>query len=109
MNEPLTIAAPADTDELKAFLPVQLRTYRRTLEEGIEWAEAMPIEHFRILRRGGRPIGGMNLIPMGQWFGGRAVAMTGIGSVGIDPAERATGAGTAFMRMVLEELHGSGV
>jgi predicted acetyltransferase len=109
MNEPLTIAAPADVDELKAFLPVQLRTYRRTLEEGLEWAEAMPIEHFRILRRGDRPIGGMNLIPMGQWFGGRAVAMTGIGSVGIDPAERATGAGTAFMRMVLEELHGSGV
>ena len=109
MSEQLTIAAPADVDELKAFLPVHLRTYRRSLEDAEAWADALPIDHFRILRRGGRPIGGMNLIPMGQWFGGRAVGMTGIGSVGIEPAERASGAGTAFMTMVLEELHGSGV
>jgi predicted acetyltransferase len=109
MNEQLTIAAPADLDELKAFLPVHLRTYRRTLEDAESWADALPIEHFRILKRGGRPIGGMNLIPMGQWFGGRAVPMAGIGSVGIDPAERASGAGTAFMRGVLEELHANGV
>jgi predicted acetyltransferase len=109
MSEKLTIAAPADVDELKAFLPVHLRTYRRSLEDAEAWADALPIEHFRILRRGGRPIGGMNLIPMGQWFGGRAVGMTGIGSVGIEPAERASGAGTAFMTMALEELHAGGV
>lgn len=109
MNEQLTVAPPADLDELKAFLPVHLRTYRRSLEEATTWAEALPLEHFRILRRGGRPIGGMNLIPMGQWFGGRVVPMTGIGSVGIEPAERASGGGTAFMRMVLEELHATGV
>ena len=109
MSDGLTVRAPSDLDELKAFLPVHLRTYRRTREEAEEWAGALPIEHFRIAYHGGRAIGGMNLIPMGQWFGGRAVPMTGIGSVGIEPAERASGAGTAFMRTVLEELHSSGV
>lgn len=109
MDERLTVGAPSDLDELKAFLPVHLRTYRRTPEEAERWAEALAPEDFRILRRGGRPIGGMNLIPMGQWFGGRALKMTGIGSVGIEPAERASGAGTTFMRTILEELHSSGM
>ncbi len=109
MSEPLSVVAPSDLDELKAFLPVHLRTYRRSPEDAVEWAEALPVEHFRILRRGDRAIGGMNLIPMGQWFGGCIVEMTGIGSVGIEPAERASGAGTSFMTMVLEELHASGV
>jgi predicted acetyltransferase len=46
---------------------------------------------------------------MGQWFGGRPVRMTGISAVGIEPAERARGSGTEFMRAVLEELRASDV
>lgn len=109
MTEPLLVAAPADVDEMKAFVPVHRRTYRMSAEDGDSWAENVTLSNVRIAKRGGRPIGGMTLRPMGQWFGGRPVRMTGISAVGIEPAERARGSGTEFMRAVVEELRTSGV
>lgn len=105
----ITVAPPADVDEFKAFLPVHRRTYLMSPEDGETWAGKVDLENFRIARRGDRMVGGMTLRPMGQWFGGRAVPMTGIAAVGIEPQERASGAGTQFMRLILEELHASGV
>jgi predicted acetyltransferase len=105
----ITVAAPADVDEFRAFLPVHRRTYLMSPEDGETWAGKVDLENFRIAKRGDRMIGGLTLRPMGQWFGGRAVPMTGIAAVGIEPQERASGAGTRFMRTILEELHASGV
>ena len=105
----ISISAPADVDEMKAFLPTHRRTYLMTPEDGDAWAEWVPLENFRIARRGDKPIGGMTLVPMGQWFGSQSVEMTGISSVGIAPEERASGGGTRFMTMILEELHAAGV
>jgi predicted acetyltransferase len=109
MSDQLTVAVPADVDEMKAYIPVHRRTYLMTPDEGDTWAEAVELPNVRIAKRGDRPVGGMTLRPMGQWFGGRAVPMTGISAVGIEPAERARGTGTAFMRAIVEELHASGV
>ena len=77
--------------------------------DGQEWGDWVLIENIRIAKRDGRPIGGMQLIPMGQWFVGRSVPMVGISAVGIEPQERARGSGTAFMSEVLRELHKQGV
>ena len=104
----ITVAPPADLEELKAFLPVHRRTYLIAAEDAESWLSRQ-IENVRIAKRGGKAIGGMTLVPMGQWFGGRSVPMTGISSVGIEPAERASGGGTEFMAQVLTELHNSGV
>jgi predicted acetyltransferase len=105
----ITVSAPSDVEELKAFLPVHRRTYLMSAEDGEAWAGWVPLENVRIAQRDGVPIGGMTLVPMGQWFGGRSVPMTGISGVGIEPAERASGGGTAFMSEVLRELYSSGV
>ena len=78
-------------------------------DDGQAWADWVPRENVRIARRGERMIGGAALVPMGQWFGGRPVKMTGISAVGIEPAERAGGAGGALMREIVLELHREGV
>ena len=65
-------------------------------------------ENLRVLRRGGRIIGGLGIYRMGQWFGGRQVSCGGISVVGIAPEERARGAAVFLMRSALEELHESG-
>jgi predicted acetyltransferase len=105
----ITVTTPADREELLAFVPVHRRTYLMSPSDGEEWANWVQPENTRIARRDGRAIGGMQLVPMGQWFGGRSVPMTGISAVGIEPAERASGAGTAFMGDVLRELNDKGV
>jgi predicted acetyltransferase len=105
----ITVSPPADVDEFKAFVPIHRRTYLMSPEDGETWAGSVDLENFRIARRGDRMIGGMSLRPMGQWFGARSVGMCGISAVGIEPQERASGAGTTFMRTVLEELHVTGV
>jgi predicted acetyltransferase len=105
----ITVAAPKDVEEMKAFVPVHRRSYLMSPDDANAWAEWVPFENFRIAKRNGKAIGGMTLVPMGQWFGGRSVPMTGISSVGISPEERATGGGTTFMKVVLEELLAAGV
>lgn len=73
------------------------------------WLDGMGPEHYRVVRAGGRPIGGLALLSMGQWFGGARVPMAGIGSLGIAPEWRGRGAASALLRGTLRELHGAGV
>ena len=100
----ITVAPPRDKAELEAYLPVHRRTYLMSAENAERWLERVPMEYFRIARRGDRPIGGAVVFPIGHWFGGRSVPAAGISAVGIEPAERASGAGTALMRAIVAEL-----
>jgi len=47
--------------------------------------------------------------PMGQYFGGRRVSMTGIGAVGTLPAERGGGVATALMSECVRDIRAAGV
>lgn len=49
--------------------------------------------------------GGALLYPMGQWFGGRCVPMTGVAAVAIAPSLRARGLASRLMRSILNEIH----
>jgi predicted acetyltransferase len=73
------------------------------------WIDGIGAEHFRVVRSGAGPVGGLALLLMGQWFGGGRVPVAGINSVGIAPEWRGRGAASALLRGVLEELHGDGV
>lgn len=47
--------------------------------------------------------------PMGQYYGGRRVPMTGIGAVGTLPAERGGGVATALMCECIRDIRAAGV
>lgn len=66
-------------------------------------------DHVRMLRRGDEIVGGLLLIPMGQYFGGRRVSMTGVAGVAIEPHARGRGAATTLMRASIKDMHESGV
>lgn len=106
----ITIGPPQDDSELLAFAAQHRRTYNWTQEIYDEWVadRNQRAENLRIVRLGDAVAGGLTLIKMAQWFGGRSVPMTGIGGVGIDPQERASGLASALMRAVVEELHADG-
>jgi predicted acetyltransferase len=104
----VSVGAPSGEDELRALAETHNRTYARSAEDGERWLKRVNAPDVRVVRTGGEVAGGLVLLPMGQWFGGRSVPMTGIGSVGIDPEHRASGLGARLMRDVLEEIHAAG-
>lgn len=67
--------------------------------------ERIGFERFRVMHRGNDLLGGLVTLPMGQWFGGKSVAMVGIASVVIAPSARGGGIALALMNQVLQELH----
>lgn len=62
----------------------------------------------RLLRRGGRVVGGLVLLRVGQFFSGERVAMAGVHAVAIAPEARGSGAGRELMTHVMGELAGPG-
>ena len=76
---------------------------------GDRYSRNVGLENFRVLRSGDDLAGGLALLPMGQYFGGRSVPMTGVALVGITPEHRGGGTATTLMQSVMRELHESGV
>ncbi len=106
----ISVGPPTDESELRAVANQRQRTYNQTPEQADDWVNdrLSEIGNVRVVRKDGAVAGGLNLIPMGQWFGGRSVPMAGIGGVGIDPQHRAGGLASILMRSVVEELQTSG-
>ncbi|HNP74681.1 MAG TPA: GNAT family N-acetyltransferase, partial [Kouleothrix sp.] len=73
------------------------------------WTAALGLEHIRAVRRGGRPVAGMGVIPMGHYFGGRSVPTAGITAVGVAPDQRGSGAGLWMIGQSLLEQQRQGV
>jgi predicted acetyltransferase len=76
--------------------------------DGVTWVEKVGLSNFRVLREGGEVVGMALPVAMGQWYGGRRVAMAGIGGVGVAPSARGKGTATRLMQRVLQELRGAG-
>src|SRR5688572_10228375 len=57
---------------------------------------------------GGRLAGGLALLPMGPWFGGRSVRLLGVTGVVIAPDRRGGGLGARLMREALDRARARG-
>lgn len=64
----------------------------------------------RVVDRGSSPSvdACLLLIPMGQYFGGRSVSMTGVAGVAVSPEARGSGIATHMMAESLREMRASG-
>ena len=108
MSREFTYAPLADDRDEVALRDLLSQSLNAPRERWPIFVSAIGRENLRVLRRGGRIIGGLGLLRMGQWFGGRSVPCGGISAVGIAPDERAQGAAVFLMRAALAELHESG-
>jgi predicted acetyltransferase len=66
-------------------------------------------ENVRVCRRDGELAGGLAILPMGQWYGGRCLRMGGISVVAVAPQHRSGGTASRMMRFALEELRAADV
>lgn len=105
----LDVRVPADDAERGALLDILSVCFAASVENLGLAHERVGAEHLRVAVDGSRVVGGLWQLPMGQWFGGRSVPMTGLAAVGIDAGLRGTGAGEQLMHATLRELHERGV
>ncbi|HZM00306.1 MAG TPA: GNAT family N-acetyltransferase, partial [Planctomycetota bacterium] len=100
---------PRGERELAAFAEIASACFNVPEEDTRTWFERGGLRNLRLQRDGGAVAAGLLLVPMGQWFGGRAVPMTGIAGVGVPAERRGRGAALSLMRAALAELRRSGV
>lgn len=94
----------ATEDDRKALAPILGHCFGFPPEDVPEWFARAGHENVRAYG----DVGGLIVVPMGQYFGGRAVPMTGIAGVGIAPEARGSGVATRMMTDVVRELRASG-
>ncbi len=64
--------------------------------------------HLRVVADGSEVFAAGGVLPMGQFFGGRSVPMTGVAGVSVAPEHRGRGHSVALMSGILRELHAQG-
>jgi predicted acetyltransferase len=103
------ISPPRDDAELASLLRVigPIFNFPPGLPE--QYAQLVGAQNFRVLRDGGSVAGGLALLPMGQFYGGRRVAMTGVAVVGVAPDQRSRGVASQLMRAAVLEMREQGV
>ena len=78
-------------------------------DEEETYMKTIGVENYRLIRHDKQIIGGLTTIPLGQWWGGQCVSMTGIGGVGIAPECRGNGAALSMMQHTIKDIYASGV
>lgn len=96
-------------DELADLIELEGHAFVLPPAECAAWLDRSGADNLRVLRRDGQVAGGLVLVPMGQFFGGRSVPMTGVAGVGVRLDAQRRGVATALMRGVLGELAERGV
>jgi predicted acetyltransferase len=100
---------PRDPGEVDRHLDILAWSFAIPREDLVEFFARAGSEKIRVLREAGRPVAGLTLLPMGQFFGGRSVPMTGVNLVGSAPEARGRGAATRLMRACVREMRDGGV
>ncbi len=103
MAEALDIAPPADQDDLSRFGVIASGSLGFPRERWPFVTARVGAGNFRLVRQGTEIVGGLGVLPMGHWFGGRTARSWGINLVAIAPEHRSRGIAAELMRTVLEE------
>jgi predicted acetyltransferase len=104
----LEIRAPENDDALGEFAPIVGWAFNDTPENSLRWLQRSKLEDLRLARSGGRVVGGLAQIPMGQWFGGQRVSTLGIAGVAVAASARGSGVALGMMSFVLDEARRAG-
>jgi predicted acetyltransferase len=105
----LDIALPGDAADVARFGAIAGRSLGTPLERMPVWCDRIGASNLRLARRGSEIVGGLGMVAMGHWLGGRAVPCVGITAVAVAPEHRSRGIAGELMRTALEEARRDGV
>ena len=84
-----TLTIPADDGELTAYQDIVAQALHFPRELAERYVRIVGSENFRIVRLGNQIAGGLAVLPMGHFLGGKSVAVWGIAALGIAAEHRA--------------------
>ena len=109
MADGFTCGPVTDDAEIAAYGAIAGQVYNATdTDRRREWLMRVGRANIRVVRDGATIVGGLILIPMGQWFGGRSVPMTGVAAVAVLPEHRGRRAATELMSAAVREMRAAG-
>jgi len=103
----LSIAA-GETDDFDELARILNWSFGDIAQGAMNWLTSAGVENIRVARRNGRVLGGLAVVPMGQWFGGSSVPMLGIAGVAVAPEARGHRVALSMMRTTLAEARQRG-
>lgn len=101
-----TLSSPGDIGQLKQIL---VQCFNTPLQRYEPYFNRIGTEQFRILRQADQVLGGLALLPIRQWWGGKRVTMTGIASLSIAPEYREANTAKILLQHTLRELYTNGI
>jgi predicted acetyltransferase len=96
---------PRDDAELQRVADLIAQAFFIPPERCAAYVKQVGKETLRAARLETDICGGLVLLPMGQFWGGRSVPMTGFAAVVVSPEHRSRGVGVQMMTAALRELH----
>jgi predicted acetyltransferase len=106
--ENLEYGPPRAAAELSEFLTIAAPMFRVSREMFDTYAKMAGEQNFRVFKRGSSIAGGLVMLPMGQFFGGKSVPMTGLAVVATAAEHRGKGVAASLLASCLKEMHASG-
>jgi predicted acetyltransferase len=103
------LVVPRGPEELSEFAPIVSWAFHDTVDGAAQWLRRCPLEDLRLGRVDGRLVGGLAMIPMGQWFGGRSVPLLGLAGVAVDASARGSGVAFSMVGQALREARARGL
>jgi predicted acetyltransferase len=105
----LDVSPASDEGELTQYSEMALRSLGLSSSRAPKFLERLDPSTVRVARQGTEVVGGLAALPMGHWFGGRAVPCVGISALGVAAEHRSRGIASEMLRTVLEEARRDGV
>lgn len=107
----IDVASPRDDTELEAYAHLATHAFSGNPPAApeMEWINKLGRENFLLARIDGQVAGGLGLIRMGQWFGGRSVPTVGLGAVVVAPEYRSRGVASQLLQTMLRQVAAEGI
>jgi predicted acetyltransferase len=105
MNSEFEYGSITNSEDVQRFGSILEQCFLASPGEEEGWLKRMGVENIRLIREEKQVVGGLVVIPMGQWWGGESVSMTGIAGVGVAPESRGSGAALSLMQQAVKELY----
>lgn len=109
MSAALEIGPHRSDAELDAYARIACEAFGVAPELLPLYFDQVGRENVRVARDGREVVGGLVVIPAGQFFGGRSIRMGGVALVATAAHRRGTGAATELLRAMLREQRTLGV
>ena len=105
MSKDQLIYGSIEEKEAEELWEIIYQSLHRHAQSG--WNEHVGYERFRAVKKKEKILGGMGIIDMGQWFGGKIVRIGAVTSVGVAPEGRGLGVASVLVKKSLSEMYES--